>query len=131
LPTEPLDIRNGLCIYRPRGKNSVVEAVDLISAAIASCRARGANALLVDVTGLNDLPIPTLVDRFLMVEDWAQRAGGTVVVAMVAPVEYIHPQKFGVKVALHFGLICDIYTSEEEALKWLSEGASDVVRSDK
>jgi hypothetical protein len=120
-----------LCIYRPRGKYSLVEAVDLISAAIADCRTQGAISLLVDVAGLDDLPIPTLVDRFLMVEDWAQKAEGTVVVAMVAPLEYIHPQKFGVKVALHFGLICDVYTSEEEALKWLSESTGDDVLNGK
>ena len=119
-----------LGIYRPRGKYSLVEAVDLISAAIAHCRAQGAQSLLVDVTGLTELPMPTLVDRFLMVEDWAQQAEGTVVVAMVAPLEYIHPQKFGVKVALQFGLICDVYTSEEEALKWLSETATQAIRSD-
>ena len=128
---EPLDIRNGLCIYRPRGKYSLVEAVDLVSAAIAYCRAKGVKSLLVDVTGLDGLPIPTLVDRFLMVEEWAQQAEGTVVAAMVAPHEYIHPQKFGVTVALHFGLICDVYTSEEEALKWLSENADRAVGSDK
>ena len=120
-----------LCIYRPRGKYSLVEAVDLISAAIAYCRAQGAKSMLVDATGLTELPIPTLVDRFLMVEDWAQQAEGTVVVAMVAPLKYIHPQKFGVEVALHFGLICDVYTSEEEALKWLSETATQAIRSDK
>jgi hypothetical protein len=105
--------------------------VDLVSAAIAYCRAKGAKSLLVDATGLDGVPIPTLVDRFLMVEDWAQRAEGTVVVALVAPREYIHPHKFGIKVALHFGLICDVYTSEEEALKWLSETAVNAVRSDK
>jgi hypothetical protein len=132
MPTvEPLDIRNGLCIYRPRGKYSLVEAVDLVSAAIAYCRAKGAKSLLVDVRGLNGLPIPTLVDRFLMVEEWAQQAQGTIVVAMVAPHEYIHPHKFGVQVALHFGLICGVYASEEEALKWLSESAAKAVRSDK
>ncbi|HEY2862025.1 MAG TPA: hypothetical protein VGK37_00215 [Casimicrobiaceae bacterium] len=120
-----------LSIYRPLGKYSLVEAVELISAAITDCRAHGATSLLVDVSGLTDLPIPTLVDRFLMVEDWAQKAEGTVVVAMVAPLEYIHPQKFGVKVALHFGLICDVYSSEEEALKWLSENAIHAVRSGK
>jgi hypothetical protein len=85
--------------------------------------------LLVDATGLIDLPIPTLVDRFLMVEDWAQEAKGTVVVAMIAPPEYIHPRKFGVKVALNFGLICDVYASEEDASAWLSETASDIARS--
>lgn len=122
MPTiEPLEIRDGLCIYRPSGKYSLVDAVDLVSAAIAYCRAHGADSLLLDATGFEDLPIPTLVDRFLMVEDWAQRAEGTVVVALVVSREYIHPQKFGVQVALHFGLICDVYTSEDEASMWLAD----------
>lgn len=114
-----LEVSHGLCTYRPRGKHSLAEAVALVSSAISYCRERGVTRLLVDVTGLTDLPIPTLVDRFLMVEEWAQRANGTLVVAMVAPPEYIHPQKFGVKVALHFGLICDVYTSMEDAATWL------------
>jgi len=121
---ERLEVRNGLCTYRPRGKYSLVDAVDLVSGAIAHCRDCGVNMLLVDVTGLIELPVPTLVDRFLMVEDWAQEAEGTVVVAIVAPPEYIHPHKFGVKVALQFGLICDVYTSEEDASAWLLETAS-------
>ena len=119
-----LEINNGLCTYRPRGTHSLVEAVDLVSSAIAYCRERGVTKILIDVTELTDLPIPTLVDRFLMVEEWAQVADGTVVVAMVAPAEYIHPQKFGVKVALHFGLICDVYTSLGDASKWLNESAN-------
>ncbi len=83
--------------------------------------------LLVDATGFIDLPIPSLVDRFLMVEDWAQESKGTVVVAMIAPPDYIHPRKFGVKVALQFGLICDVYVSEEEASAWLLETANKLV----
>jgi hypothetical protein len=114
-----LEIGNGLGTYRPRGSYSLLEAVALVSTAISYCRERGVTKLLIDVTELTDTPIPTLVDRFLMVEEWAQVANGTVVVAMVALPEYIHPQKFGVKVALHFGLICDVYTSVEEAAKWL------------
>lgn len=126
---EQLEFQNGLCTYRPRGKYSLVDAVDLVSRAIAHCRDRGVNMLLVDATGFIDLPIPTLVDRFLMVEDWAHEAKGTVVVAMVAPPEYIHPQKFGVKVALQFGLICDVYTAEEDASAWLLKTASHATRS--
>ena len=105
--------------YTVRGRFSLVEAVGLVSRAISNCRKQSVNNLLIDVTGLVDLPIPTLVDRFLMVEDWAQEAKGTVTVVLVAPPEYIHPRKFGVKVALHFGLICDVYTSGEAASKWL------------
>ena len=119
-----LEVRDGLATYRPRGKHSLVDAVDLVSRAIAHCRHRGVKMLLVDSTGFIDLPIPSLVDRFLMVEDWAQEAKGTVVVAMVAPPEYIHPRKFGVKVALQFGLICDVYVSEEAASAWLLETAN-------
>jgi hypothetical protein len=120
---ESLEMHQGMCTYRPRGNYSLVEAVDLVSRAIAYCRDRGVDKLLIDVTGLVDLPIPTLVDRFLMVEDWAQEAKGMVAVAMVASPEYILPRKFGVKVASHFGLVCDVYTSEEDASKWLSESA--------
>jgi len=126
---ESLEVHNGVCTFRPRGKYSLVDAVDLVSNVIARCRDQSVNMLLVDATGLVDLPIPTLVDRFLMVEDWAQEAKGTVVVAMVAPPEYIHPRKFGVKVALNFGLICDVYSSEEDASAWLWETASGTARS--
>ena len=126
---ESLEVHNGVCTFRPRGKYSLVDAVDLVSNVIARCRDQSVNMLLVDATGLVDLPIPTLVDRFLMVEDWAQEAKGTVVVAMVASPEYIHPRKFGVKVALNFGLICDVYSSEEDASAWLWETASDTARS--
>jgi hypothetical protein len=124
MPTlESLEFHDGVGAFRPRGRYSLVEAVDLVSKAIAHCRKRSVSKLLVDATGLVDLPMPTLVDRFLMVEDWAGESEGTVVVAMVVPEEYIHPRKFGVKVALQFGLICDVYSSEEDASAWLSEAS--------
>lgn len=125
---ESLEFHDGLGTFRPRGRYSLVDAVDLVSNAIAHCRERDVSRLLVDATGFLDLPVPTLLDRFLMVEDWASEARGTVVVAMVAPAEYIHPRKFGVKVALHFGLICDIYSSETEAFAWLSETSRNAPR---
>ena len=116
---QPFEMRDGTCIYRPHGKLSLVEAVDLISRAIAECRRSGAPRLLVDVTGIEDVPVPTLVDRFLMVEDWAQAAQSMVVVAMVTHARYIHPRKFGVTVAAHLGLTCDVFTSRDAASKWL------------
>jgi hypothetical protein len=119
----PLDINDGLCEFRPQGEHSLTEAVALVSAAISYCRDRGVPKLLVNATGLTGVPVPTLVDRFLMVEEWAQMASGTVVVAMVVLPEYIHPQKFGVRVALEFGLICNVHITEDEALRWLREGS--------
>lgn len=126
---DPYEVSDGVCTYRPRGRFSLVEAVDLISRAISHCRDRGVTKLLIDVTGMQDVPIPTLVDRFLMMEDWAHAAQGKVVVALVAPPGFIHPRKFGMTVALHFGLVCDVYTSEAAASKWLLESEDPANRS--
>ena len=118
---DPYEVSDGVCTYRLRGKYSLVEAVDLISRAISHCRDHGVTKLLIDATGMQDVPIPTLVDRFLMVEDWAHAAQGRVVVALVAPSGFIDPRKFGMTVAQHFGLVCDVCTSEAAASKWLLE----------
>ena len=118
---ESLEFHNGRCTFRPCGSYSLVEAVDLVSNAIARCREQSVSMLLVDATGLVDLSVPTLLDQFLMAEDWAHEAEGTVIVAVVVPAECIDPRKFGVNVALQFGLICDVFSSEAEASAWLSE----------
>jgi hypothetical protein len=124
--TDYLEVREGICEFRPRGECSLVEAVQLIAGAIAYCRDRSVGKLLVDGQGLVGVPIPSLVDRFLMAEEWAQEANGRVVVALVIQAEYIHPQKFGMKVAADFGLVSDVYTSETDALAWLSSVADPI-----
>jgi hypothetical protein len=80
------------------------------------------NRLLFNVTGLTGIPIPSLVDRFLMIEEWAQASKGMVLLVLVVHAEYIHPEKLGVRIAADFGLIADIFTSEIDAFKWLSSG---------
>lgn len=120
LPAERLEVVDGIARFRPRGECSLVEAVDLISRAIGYCRTLSIGKLLVNGTGLVGIPVPTLVDRFLMVEEWAQRAQGFVIVVLVVDAKYIHPQKFGVKVAADFGLMCDVYDSELHAFSWLA-----------
>ena len=138
---ELLETSDGVYEYRPCGSYSLTDAVALVTHVIAQCRDRArspksrpegdyrsaeqegrpVSKLLIDARGLTDLPIPTLVDRFLMVEEWAQEARGAVVVVLLVHADYIHPQKFGVKVAAHFGLICDVYNSEAEAQRWLRQ----------
>ena len=118
--TDHLEVRAGICEFRPRGESSLVDAVELITRAIAYCRDRHIDKLLVVTTGLSGVSIPTLVDRFLMVEEWARAANGMVVAALVASPEYIHPEKFGVRVAADFGFVADVFSSEADALRWLS-----------
>ena len=114
------EVSEGICRFRPRGECSLIEAVELVTKSIAYCRNKGISKLLVDATGLVGVPIPSLVDRFLMVEEWAHEGQGLVVAAMVIQAEYIHPEKFGVRVAADLGFIADVFTAEEDALKWLS-----------
>lgn len=115
-----LEIVDGICRIRPRGECSLVGAVELINRGLDYCRERKIPRLMFNVTGLVGVPIPNLVDRFLMAEEWAQKAQGMVTVVLVVHAEYIHPEKFAVKVARDLGLTCDVYASEDEALKWLS-----------
>jgi O-acetyl-ADP-ribose deacetylase (regulator of RNase III) len=77
----PVEIVDGIACVRPRGHYSLVEAVALVSSAIAYCRDRGVTRLLIDGTAITGVAIPSLVDRFLMVEEWAHQANGVVVVA--------------------------------------------------
>lgn len=114
-----LEIAGDFARFSPRGSVSLVEAVELITEAIAFCRVQAIRRLLVDSTGLTGFASPTLVDRFLMAQDWAQEAKGTVIVAMIAQAEHIHPRKFGVMVAADAGLVGDVFSSEREAVEWL------------
>ena len=114
-----LEVKKGIGEFRPHGETTLVEAVGLITQAIAYCRVERIEKMLVITTGLVGVSIPTLVDRFLMVEDWAREAKGTLTAAMVANPQYIHPQKFGVQVAAEFGFVVDVFISEAEAREWL------------
>lgn len=114
-------VERGVGEFRPKGECDLVTAADLIGAAIEHCRRRATRKLLIDGRGLTGVPIPTLVDRFLMVEEWARKAQSMVVVALVIHAEYIHKEKFGVMVAHDFGLTCNVFTSEAEAFEWLRD----------
>jgi hypothetical protein len=120
---EHVEVREGICRFRLAGELTLIEGVELITSAIAHCREQRLDRLLVDATGMIGVSIPSLVDRFLMVEEWASEAEGMVVVVLVVDAVYIHPQKFGVRVAADLGLTCDVYTSLPEALAWLSSRA--------
>jgi len=116
-----LEVSADLACLRLEGPSDLTTVVDVIAAAIGRCRHRGINALLVNTTGVTGVAIPSLVDRFLAVEEWATIADGLVVVAMVARAEYIDPGRFGVKVAAHFGLMANVFVEEANALAWLAD----------
>lgn len=111
----------GIARFSPEGPSSLTAIVDVIAAAIGRCRDRGINKLLVNTTGVTGVAMPSLVDRFLAVEEWATIADGLVIVAMVVQAEYIDPDRFGLKVAAHFGLVANVFVNEADALAWLAD----------
>lgn len=117
---EFIKIRGGLCHFAPEGEVTLVEGVALVTEAITHCREQDARRMFIDVRRLTGYAVPTLVDRFWLAQDWAEAAQGMVTVAVVALVEHVHPGKFGVKVANDAGMQCDVFTSEEPAMQWLS-----------
>ncbi len=71
------------------------------------------------MTGLSGVAVPTRDDRFWIAQDWAQEAKGMVILALVAPPEYIDPGRFGVAAAADAGLKVAVFTSKSDAMEWL------------
>ncbi|MBS0320941.1 MAG: hypothetical protein JSR18_10410 [Proteobacteria bacterium] len=117
---QPLAVHDGICTFAPAGEFSLLSIVDAINQAIRYCREAGLPRLLVDATRVTGVAVPTLVDRFLAVEDWAESARGLVAVALVIRPEFIHPQRFGVKFAHHLGLLAEVSEHRDDALAWLA-----------
>jgi hypothetical protein len=110
---------DGIAVFRPVGQHPLQHLVKLVRKAIVqACVQRIGKLLIVttDVTGFN---APGLAVRHSMVREWASAANGQVSIAMVARPEFIDPNKFGVTVAMNFGLVGDVFETEEEAMAWL------------
>ena len=105
--------------YRPIAQVSFEQAVDLVAEAIANARQAGLADLLVNTTGLTGFTPPSVFARYGMSAKWAQGAGSSLRVALVARAELIDPQKIGVLMMQNRGGTGDVFTNESDALKWL------------
>ena len=113
----------GRGFFRPTGKVSLDEAVELVNGAIAHARASGITKLFVNASRLTGFESPSLNERYLLVEKWAHTANGAVRLALVVRPHMIDPQKFGVTVAFNRRLIGDVFVAEASAIAWLDSGA--------
>ncbi len=116
---EHFEILDGYAVFWPTGEISLEGAVDLVTRAITLARERKIRKLLINISNLTGFESPSIARRYFFVHDWARAAGGHVRVAFVARPEMIDPRKFGVTVAANFGLVGNVFTTEEEALIWL------------
>ncbi|MGE3467221.1 MAG: hypothetical protein AB7J13_09835 [Pyrinomonadaceae bacterium] len=114
-----LSIEESHAVYRPVGEYSFDATVEMIDAAIAYCRASSIRALLVDITQVTGFPPPSTAERFHFVTQWSATAGGRLTIAMIAPPEMIDPEKIGVTMAKNRGLKSEVFTNEQDAVRWL------------
>jgi hypothetical protein len=106
--------------YRPTGKATFEQAVDLVADAMTAARDGGCFDLLVNVYGLAGVKPPTVFARYDLAIKWARSAGSKLRVAMVSPPELIDPEKIGVLMAQNRGATGDVFTNEAEAIAWLN-----------
>ena len=105
--------------YRPVAQCTFEQGVDMVAQAMQMARELGVADLLVNTTGLTGFAVPSVFARYSMATRWAQTAGASLRVALVARPEIIDPQKIGVLIMQNRGGTGDVFTSEADALDWL------------
>jgi hypothetical protein len=105
--------------YRPSGRVSFEQAVDMVAEAMKHARALGLRSLLVDTRGLTGLTSPSIFGRHALAVKWAESAGPSLPVAVVARAELIDPERIGVLMAQNRGASANVFTAEAEAIAWL------------
>jgi hypothetical protein len=116
---EYFKIMEGRAVFRPTGHVSLNQAVQMVVSAIANAREQNIRNLMTDLTALTGFASPSVPARYQLIKEGAQASGGFVRVAMVIRPEMMDPQKIGVLVGKHFGLVCNSFTTELEAVAWL------------
>ena len=116
-----LEMVDGVPVVRLMATQRLLDqAIDAATVVIRRMAAEGQPHLLLDARDAS-FDAPSLVDRLRMVRQWAEAAGGRVRIAVVAPPEFIDPERFGVVAAGKFGLAGQVFDGEAEAVAWLHE----------
>lgn len=117
--TGDISIDGDCAYYRPAGKVTLDEAVELVDRAVAFARVRHVPKLLVNAVKLTGFPSPSLPERYFAARRFAESSNSRVQLALVIRAEMIDPEKFGVIVARNAGMNADVFAAEPEALAWL------------
>ena len=105
--------------YRPVAEVSFEQAVDMIAEGIQTARELGLADIMASTIGLTGFSPPSVFARHALALKWAQSAGTSLRVALVARIELIDPQKIGVLMFQNRGGIGDVFSNETEAIAWL------------
>ena len=105
--------------YRPVAQVSFEQAVDMVAEGILTARELGLADLVANTTELTGFAPPSVFARHSMALKWAQSAGPTLRVALVARVELIDSQKIGALMYQNRGGNGDVFSNEIDAIAWL------------
>jgi hypothetical protein len=119
---QQVEAHTGYAVFAPAGRASLGQMVDQVHDIIRYALEQQMGRLLIDLTHLTGFENPSLPDRYWIVRKWASTAGSRVDLALVLEARYIDPDRFGVKVAVNFGMRADVFTSRSDALTWLLSG---------
>jgi len=114
-----IEVTEDCAYYRPAGKLTLEEAIELVDQTIAYVRDQRIPKLLFNAKSLVGFRPPSLPTRYFTMRRWASTGQSLVQVAIVIHAEMIDPEKFGVTVARNSGLNADVFSQETEALAWL------------
>ena len=117
--TGNVEVAGDCAYYRPAGKVTLEEAIEVLDQAIAHVRNQRIPKLLFNGHGLTGFLSPSLPERYFAVRRFAATSQSQVQLAFVILAEMIDPEKFGVLVARNSGMNVDVFAQEPEALAWL------------
>jgi hypothetical protein len=106
--------------YRPRGRATFEQAIEMVARSMVHARECGCHDLLVNAYGLSGLESPNIFTRYTLAVRWAESAGSKLRVAMVAAAELIDPDKIAITMAQNRGVTGDVFTNEAAAIAWLN-----------
>ena len=110
--------------YRPEGKATFELGVELVAEAMKHARALGLESLLINTCGLTGVNPPSIFARHSLAVKWAEAAGSSLHVALVAREELIDPERIGLVMAQNRGVSGNVFTNEALALAWLDRQRS-------
>ena len=122
-----LEVQGKRAIFRPEGRMTFEQGVELVAAAMVQARAQGCTALLANFLNVTGITPPSIFARHALALRWAESAGTQLRVALVVRAELIDPEKIGVVMAQNRGVTGDAFTNEAAALTWLESGPDSTI----
>jgi hypothetical protein len=112
-------------VCRPAVETPFNVAVQMVADALTTAHQQHVPRMLADISALTSTA-PSFSECYDSVERWAAAAKGRVCLAVVIDPEQIEPRKFAGIIAWNRGFQADVFSSENEALKWLNQSTASV-----